>query len=327
MPHENQLPSDSRPYARHNLLVGSLIVLLIISGYLSIKQFSDHDNSVLSNNLFSQELIEECVALYLDKVPTRNELAPDILAPRLLDDVAEIEKYLAEFPIDEYTISSVHGIGEFYLDNIEDFIKDRLRKGKIWEPSTVQLMGNYVRFGSTVIDAGAHIGSHTIVMANLVGPNGRVYAFEPQKKIYRELYHNLKLNNLNNAIPLRYALGDEAGVIEMNVASIGNEGGTSIGVGGDKAELRTIDGFNFNNVSFIKIDVEQFEDPVLVGARNTIAIHKPILLVEIQGGFDFDTAPEDIRDKVRHTVDKIKAMGYSVVRVGVYDYLGIPNTL
>jgi len=326
MPHENQLPSDLHPNARHNLLVGSVIVLFIISGYLSIIQFSDHDNSVLSNYLFSQELIEECVALYLDKAPTKNELATDILAPRLLDDVAEIEKYLAEFPIDEYTISSVNGIGEFYLDNIEDVIKDWLRKGKIWELRTVQLMSNYVRFGSTVIDAGAHIGSHTIVMAKLVGPNGRVYAFEPQKKIYRELYHNLKLNNLNNAIPLRYALGDEAGVIEMNVASIGNEGGTSVGAGGDKVELRTIDGFNFNDVSFIKIDVEHFEDHVLEGARNTIAIHKPILLVEIQGGYNFDNAPEDIRSKVKHTVQKIMAMGYSVVRIGLYDYLGIPNT-
>jgi predicted methyltransferase len=33
--------------------------------------------------------------------------------------------------------------------------------------------------GDVAIDAGAHIGSHTFPMALTVGPEGKVYAFEP----------------------------------------------------------------------------------------------------------------------------------------------------
>ena len=250
-----------------------------------------------------------------------NDLEPARLAAQLLRDEEAMRDYLAAFPLAEYKVYEVEGQGRFYLDGLDDVIKRPLRKGVMWEPYLVTLIPQYVKPGTTVIDAGAHIGTHTLTMARAAGRTGRVFAFEPQKKIYRELVRNLELNGARNVRPLRFALGDRHGVIEMSKAVAGNEGGTGVGPGGDKAELRTIDSFGFRNVSFIKIDVEGFEDPVLDGAAQTIRTQRPVLLVEIQGGEDYDKASAKVRQNIEQTIAKLKAFGYAVKRVSRHDYL------
>jgi FkbM family methyltransferase len=250
-----------------------------------------------------------------------NEIEPGRLAPQLLQDQAAMGEYLAAFSLAEYKVYEVEGQGRFYLDDVDDLIKRRLRLGILWEPYVVALIPQHVKPGTTVIDAGAHIGAHTINMAKAAGREGRVYAFEPQRKIYRELVRNIELNNLRNAVPLRYALGDRHSVIEMSKSEAGNEGGTAVGSGGDKAELRTIDSFGFRNVSFIKIDVEGYEDQVLEGAAQTLKEQHPVLLVEIQGSEDYEKASPEIRLRIEQTIARLKAIGYAVKRVSRRDYL------
>ena len=52
---------------------------------------------------------------------------------------------------------------------------------------------------------------------------------------------------------------------------------------------RTLDSYEFDQLDFIKIDVEWFELRVLQGAENTIRKHKPIIYIEMHDteGFDF----------------------------------------
>ena len=249
------------------------------------------------------------------------------LAPHKLDDRAEMKRYLAEFPADQYQAIQVPETGVVYLDDIRDSIKDQLRTGEPWEEKIALLMAKHVRPGSTVIDVGAHIGTHTLRLARLVGEHGRVYAFEPQKKIFRELTVNIAANHLCNVVPLRYAVGDQEGLITMNPATPGNEGGTAIGAGGDQAELRTLDSFGFRDVSLIKIDVEDFEDEVLAGARQTITAQHPFLIVEIQAPYDYNTADDAEKAKIDATKKRIEDMGYQVRSSGEapWDYYAVPT--
>ena len=56
-----------------------------------------------------------------------------------------------------------------------------------------------------------------MLMGRLIGPAGRVYAFEPQSKVFRELRHNMRLNGLDEVVvPLHYALGAENATVEMD---------------------------------------------------------------------------------------------------------------
>jgi FkbM family methyltransferase len=257
--------------------------------------------------------------------PNPNVVNPALLYPVLLDDRAEMASYVAALPPGMYQQYEVKHVGKFHLDDIPgDGIKQWLRKGVMWEQHLVAHFRRHARAATTVIDAGAHIGTHTLTFARLVGSEGRVYAFEPQKKLYRELVHNAKLNQLTNIVPLRFALGAQPGVIEMDRVSEQSEGSTAVGKGGDKAELRPIDSFGFTNVSLIKIDVEGFEDAVLEGARLTIARSRPVIIIEIMGGADHANPAPEVRKRIEVTKAKLGEMGYKVSHIETHDYLALP---
>jgi FkbM family methyltransferase len=307
--------SRSPRAARINLLLLAAVIVLL--GVEVVRSVGN-----LRNELDRTKSVATQAALADSGVgPGSNQVPAEILAPRLLDDHDDLESFLDQFARDHYRVFVVKGQGSFHLDDGRDEIKDELRMGRMWKPQLVKLLAQRVRPGSTAIDVGAHIGTHTMVMAWAVGKQGRVYAFEPRRRSYRELYYNLQLNGLRNVVPLRFAVGDEPAVIEMNPGT-GEPGG---GSGGDQAELRSIDSFGFHNVSVIKIDVDGSEDHVLQGARRTITRDRPILIFEIQSGADFNTARPELRAKIVHTIQVVEQMGYLVTRQGVADYLGAPR--
>lgn len=72
--------------------------------------------------------------------------------------------------------------------------------------------------GDTVVDIGANIGSFAILAASIVGPNGRVYAFEPMPETFERLRENVALNALENVECCRAAVDSESGTINLRVA-------------------------------------------------------------------------------------------------------------
>jgi FkbM family methyltransferase len=239
--------------------------------------------------------------------------------PRLLQDGKAIAAYLAAFPRNQYKIYDVPEVGRYYIDSNPAPVKQSLRRGYPWEPHVRDAFKRYVKPGSTVLDIGAHIGSHTVTLARLVGPRGKVYAFEPQRKIFRELYHNLALNRSRNAVPLRFAVSDKPMILEMNPIK-GADGHTTVGKGGDRVEARTIDSFGFTNVSVIKIDVEGYELPVLRGAAKTIRGSLPVIIIELRHPeADADSTPEELR-YIEEVNAIFKAHGYVVRPMLTVDY-------
>ena len=247
------------------------------------------------------------------------------VAPQVVDDLEETRRYLNAFPLDDYQRYDVPDVGSFFIDDPADMIKQVIVAGDKWERHSFDLLAEHIVPGSVVIEVGAHIGTHTVRMGQLAGPWGRVYAFEPQRKIYRELHHNLALNGVTNVVALRMAIGSgETRIIEMNPASPGNEGGTGVGSGGDAAELRSLDSFGFERLSLLKIDVETYENEVLDGALDTIRRNRPVMLIEIMGGHDPETASPDVLERIAVTREKIEALGYSVTQVFKHDYIAVP---
>lgn len=247
------------------------------------------------------------------------------VAPQVVDDLEETRRYLNAFPLDDYQRYDVPDVGSFFIDDPADMIKQVIVAGDKWERHSFDLLAEHIVPGSVVIEVGAHIGTHTVRMGQLAGPWGRVYAFEPQRKIYRELHHNLALNGVTNVVALRMAIGSgETRIIEMNPASPGNEGGTGVGSGGDAAELRSLDSFGFERLSLLKIDVETYENEVLDGALDTIRRNRPVMLIEIMGGHDPETASPDVLERIAVTREKIAALGYSVTQVFKHDYIAVP---
>ena len=140
----------------------------------------------------------------------------------------------------------------------------------------------------TSIDIGAAGG---VFIANLLDISKNVIAFEPipaDAEVLKTMVESTK----SNAIIERIALSDKAG--EATLRMIVNDSGRStIEASNDlsddktektgiKVEIRKLDDFNYNNIGFIKIDVEGHELAVLHGARETIKKNLPSLLIEIE---------------------------------------------
>ncbi len=246
----------------------------------------------------------------------------------LYDDREDMAIYLAAFPFQEYKIYPTYHHRWIFLDAIDDVIKTQLRIGKAWEPHVEAMLQKYIRPNSKVVDIGAHIGLHTLSMSFYTGPRGKVVAFEPQRKLYRELYWNCQLNNANTNVELhRHAIGAKHAVIQMNPHDTGNEGSATLGHGADTAEMRTLDSYNLTNVSLIKIDVEGNEEEVLEGAKKTIKRNQPVVLISLTRNFNFETAPMWAKEKILRAKAMLKNLGYTVTTYSSspWDYIAIPS--
>jgi len=136
-----------------------------------------------------------------------------------------------------------------------------------------------------VIDAGANIGIFSIYAAKLGAK--KVYAFEPVKETYEILKEMIKENKLENIIiPVNKALGDKNKIMKIKYSGAG-DGGASLNrkkrnKGKEREiEVITLDDFVKENkierVDFIKMDVEGYEENVLLGAKEIIKKYKPVL--------------------------------------------------
>ena len=185
---------------------------------------------------------------------------------------------------ERYEVVAHATYGKLCLDKVsygDDIIKNELRAGKVWEEEFMPLFQEHIKPGAVVLDVGAHIGTHTLVFSKLVGAEGRVHAFEPNFKVYQEQLMNLHLNQIRNVKANFAAVGHLDAYITMRDTNTGNEGNTTLGVGGNIIELRRLDSYNYAKVDFIKIDVEGAEEGVLRGAGETLQKHRPVILIEI----------------------------------------------
>src|SRR5919112_1963095 len=153
--------------------------------------------------------------------------------------------------------------------------------------------------GDIVVDIGAHIGLYTIMSSKRVGSNGKVVAIEAHPGNFEMLNSNIKLNQLNNVIPLNYAVYSKETKVKLYLPS-GESGFTKyntimsdwvntkdkfVEVNANTLDyLLQLNQIRQEEVNWIKIDVEGAEFEVLKGATNVLSKSKDIaLLIEIHG--------------------------------------------
>lgn len=163
-----------------------------------------------------------------------------------------------------------------------------------------------VKAGQVVVEVGANIGAHTVLLAQLVGGGGRVIAFEPQRIVFQTLCANLALNSITNVQCFHAAAGKEAGSIvvpQLDYARENNFGALGLGSHkqGENVPVLTIDGLNLTQLNYLKIDVEGMEQEVLEGAKRTIAAFSPLIYVE-----------NDRKEKSESLIRFIDSLGYDM---------------
>lgn len=156
-----------------------------------------------------------------------------------------------------------------------------------WERTTINVIKKTLKKDDVVIEVGANIGAHTLLIAKLIGPNGFVYAFEPTEFALRKLRKNLSLNEgFKNIWVIDSLVSDNSNKLsEVRVNSDWALDGVQAPESLVNKKITTIDEFVFqNNISrldFLKVDVDGFDYKVLHGAKKSIDKFKPVIFCEL----------------------------------------------
>lgn len=138
-----------------------------------------------------------------------------------------------------------------------------------------------VRAGEHVVDVGANVGWYSTMLAELVGLNGRVYAFEPNTDLVRSL--TLTALEYPSLRVIAAAVGEASGNGILRISRLlGNsslEDSTPEQIGSQVCPVVTLDGFlgtvGSPHITFVKSDTEGSEVRVLKGARRLLSSPAP----------------------------------------------------
>ena len=104
------------------------------------------------------------------------------------------------------------------LDGTDYGLGVHLSVSEHWEKPEMDFALRHVREGDTVIDVGANIGYHTLLLARKVGAAGHVYAFEPDASNCDILRNNVAANGYGNCTVVNKAVSDADGTGTMHLS-------------------------------------------------------------------------------------------------------------
>jgi FkbM family methyltransferase len=94
----------------------------------------------------------------------------------------------------------VLGRYKMYVDPNDHGLSPHLILDGFWEMPTTEALAELVKPGMVVGDIGANLGYFTLLMADLVGPSGRVFAFEPNPAMTFRLGRSVSLNGFTKRV-------------------------------------------------------------------------------------------------------------------------------
>lgn len=200
-----------------------------------------------------------------------------------------------------------------------------------YEPNETAFVNSFLKPGMAFLDAGANEGLYTLLASRLVGPSGQVWAFEPSEREFMRLQQNLSLNQISNVRPLRVALADVNGEIELTVAEDAHAGQNTLGsfsypiqsLRKEKVSVRRLDDLfseeRINRLDMMKLDVEGAEAHLIAGAHKLLRKLRPVVLFEAS-----ETALQNMGSSSTQLLELFRTFGYYVYSFSSETGLPIP---
>lgn len=202
---------------------------------------------------------------------------------------------------DHIGLCRILGRYKFHVDTRDTGFGANILLDGYWELWLTQFMARSVARGAVVVDVGANYGYYSLLLADLIGPAGHVYAIEPNPAAAELLRRSVSLN------------GFDARTTICEVAAGGADGGTATlfvpdgepknaAIVPDAALLAhgaahpvpvtTLDTLlaAHPRIDFIKIDAEGAEQDIIAGLARTFAVHRPDMVLEFNAARYADPA-------------------------------------
>lgn len=189
-------------------------------------------------------------------------------------------------------------VGKVSLFNNEAGILPVFLKGQYWEANALIALKQYIDPNKNILEIGGHCGTSSLVYASYLNDGMKVYVYEPQRKMYELLVHNINMNNMQSKIiPFNKGVFCYNGSTKMNDIDLGgtgdnvqkcyttnnspcNFGGIGLGGNGENIETITIDSMNHDNIGFIHCDAQGSENFIFSGGVKTIEKYRPCIYFE-----------------------------------------------
>ena len=188
--------------------------------------------------------------------------------------------------------------------------------------------------GDFILDGGANVGLYSQFFSRLVGPKGKVFAFEPTPPTFAQLEKALLDCGAKNVSAHPFALGHENGLATIHLPD-GVSGHAAlephVDAWGDvsldsfQVEVQRLDDLveemPIERLDFIKLDLEGAEPLAIEGASTTLRRHLPSIHLELSPSFmqDFGRSAEDLQNS-------LEAIGYDAL-LGFRDKNDSPTLL
>ena len=181
------------------------------------------------------------------------------------------------------------------------------------EPAFQRALAERVRPGHVVYDLGANVGFYTVLCARLAGPTGRVVAVEPFPASAEAVRHNALLNGFDTVRVVEAAVGAAPGRAWLSTA---RRDPVTFRLADDRrgpgleVELTSVDALvaaGHPPPDVVKVDVEGAEVAALRGMAQTLAAHRPAVLVEVHH------AVADVPDVLKEVAEPL---GYRTTVLG-----------
>lgn len=157
-----------------------------------------------------------------------------------------------------------------------------------WFEKEVNFVRGFLKPGMTVIDVGANLGVYSLVSARLVGPEGRVFSYEPGGEARALLEQSLVLNSFTNMEIIGAALSNSTRDGHLAFAPSSELRAVGTDASGEPIRITCLDvearKRDWPSIDFIKIDAEGEEERIIAGGRSFFADQSPLVMFEIKAG-------------------------------------------
>ncbi len=183
----------------------------------------------------------------------------------------------------EYLVIDGH---KLYIDKWDTAVSQELILSGKWEEYETSLFKRSIKKGDVVLDIGAHIGYYTLIAADIVGDEGKVYAFEPDPKNFTLLEKNVRENGYKNVELVNKAVAEKTGSSRLYL-NTENTGDHRIYSASDKRRSIKIQAISLDDffrdknkrINMIKMDIQGSEVRAFKGAIKLIKQNQNIKIL------------------------------------------------
>jgi len=224
-------------------------------------------------------------------------------------------------------LSRVLGRYKAFLDTRDRGFAAHVMLDGYWEMWLTQFIARLVEPGMHVADVGANYGYYSLLMADLVGPTGRLVAVEPNPPVVESLRRTLELNGFggrSTVVAGAAGAGEGEGHLLVPAGEPKNASLVSRAAPSDEAALvavpvHSLDALlgNLPRVDFLKIDAEGAEEDIVLGLGQIIARWRPRIVLEFNPARCRDAA--GLLARLRGSYQVIQCLGFDAQAVPASD--------